>query len=109
MARSVAVLTFTNITGDAADEWIGQGIAESLTADFAKIGGLTVIPREHVFDLQRNLRSRGAPADDRQSLELGRRLGANFVVAGAYQRLRDRVRITGAGRRGADRTSRRPR
>ncbi len=95
MARSVAVLTFTNITGDPSDEWIGQGIAESLTADFAKIGGLVVIPREHVFDLQRNLPSGTRPADDRQSMELGRRLGASFVVAGGYQRIRDRVRITG--------------
>ena len=95
IARSVAVLTFTNITGDPADEWIGQGIAESLTADFAKIGGLLVIPREHVFDLQRNLPAGARPADDRQSLELGRRLGASFVVAGGYQRIRDRVRITG--------------
>jgi TolB-like protein/Tfp pilus assembly protein PilF/predicted Ser/Thr protein kinase len=93
--RSVAVLAFANITGDAADEWIGQGIAESLTADFAKIGGLAVIPREHVFDLQRNLGVGGRGADERQSLELGRRLEATFVVTGAYQRLRDRVRITG--------------
>jgi tetratricopeptide (TPR) repeat protein len=94
-ARAVAVLAYTNITGDAADEWIGQGIAESLTADFAKIGGLSVIPREHVFELQRNLQAGGRGADDRHSLELGRRLGATFVVTGAYQRLRDRVRITG--------------
>ena len=92
MTRSVAVLAFTNITGDASDEWIGQGIAESLTADFAKIGGLTVIPRENVFELQRNLLATGRSADDRHSLELGRRLGASFVVTGAYQRLRDRVR-----------------
>jgi len=94
-SRSVAVLTFANITGDAADEWIGQGIAESLTADFAKIGGLAVIPREHVFDLQRNLAIGGRGADERQSLDLGRRLEATFVVTGAYQRLRERVRITG--------------
>jgi serine/threonine protein kinase/tetratricopeptide (TPR) repeat protein len=92
--RTVAVLAFANITGDAADEWIGQGIAESLTADFAKIGGVTVIPRENVFELQRNLIATGRGADDRHSLELGRRLGATFVVTGAYQRLRDRVRIT---------------
>ena len=109
----MAVLAFANITGDAADEWIGQGIAESLTVDFAKIGGLTVIPREHVFELQRNLQISGRGADDRHSLELGRRLGASFVVSGAYQRLRDRVRITGqvievtVGAVGGDREARR--
>lgn len=93
-SRAVAVLAFANITGDAADEWIGQGIAESLTVDFGRIGGLSVIPREHVFDLQRNLTMGMRAVDERQSLELGRRLGATFVVTGAYQRLRDRVRIT---------------
>jgi serine/threonine protein kinase/tetratricopeptide (TPR) repeat protein len=95
LVRPVAVLTFLNITGDPADEWMGQGIAESLTADFGKIGGLSVIPREHVFDLQRNLTATGRAPDERQSLELGRRLGATFIVTGGYQRMRDRVRITG--------------
>jgi tetratricopeptide (TPR) repeat protein len=88
-------MAFANITGDAADEWIGQGIAESLTVDFGKIGGLTVIPREHVFELQRGATSSGRSVDDRHALDVGRRLGATFVVTGGYQRLRDRVRITG--------------
>jgi non-specific serine/threonine protein kinase len=92
--RSVAVLAFANITGDAADEWIGQGIAESLTVDFGKIGGIAVIPREHVFELQRGLQASGRSPDDRHALDVGRRLGATFVVTGGYQRLRDRVRIT---------------
>jgi TolB-like protein/Tfp pilus assembly protein PilF/predicted Ser/Thr protein kinase len=92
--RSVAVLAFANITGDPADEWISQGIAESLTADFAKVHGVTVITREQIFDLQRNVSFGGRPADERQAMELGRRLGASWVVSGAYQRLRDRVRIT---------------
>ncbi len=90
----VAVLGFANITGDAADDWIGQGIAESLTADLAKIAGIRVIPREQIFDLQRNLTATGRQIDETQSLELGRRLGAAFVVSGGYQRLRDRIRIT---------------
>lgn len=92
--RLVAVLGFTNITGDAGDDWVGQGIAESLTADLAKIGGIAVIPREQVFDLQRNLSANGRAFTEHQSLELGRRLGATFVITGAYQRIRDRVRIT---------------
>ena len=92
--RSVAVLSFANITGDAADDWIGQGVAESLTADLAKIKDLSVVPREQIFDLQKQLAASGRPIDERQSVELGRRLGAGWVVSGGYQRLRDRVRIT---------------
>lgn len=91
---AVAVLAFTNITGDAADDWMSQGIAESLTADFAKVHGLSVISREHIFDLQRHLSMGGPAIDERQATEFGRRLGATWVVSGAYQRLRERVRVT---------------
>ncbi len=93
--RSVAVLTFANLTGNPADEWVGQGMAESLTTDFAKVRGLRTIAREQIFDVQRSTGAHhGRVVDERQSIELGRRLGATWVVAGAVQRLGDRVRIT---------------
>ncbi|MGD9902496.1 MAG: protein kinase [Vicinamibacterales bacterium] len=93
--RTVAVLTFANLTGNPADEWIGQGIAESLTIDFGKVRGVKTIPREQMFDVQRELSSaQGRMVDERQSIELGRRLGATWVVGGAVQRLGDRVRLT---------------
>jgi TolB-like protein/predicted Ser/Thr protein kinase len=93
--RTVAVLTFANLTGNPADEWVGQGMAESLTADFAKVRGLKTIPREQMFDVQRELsNAQGRLVDERQSIELGRRLGATWVVGGAVQRLGERVRVT---------------
>lgn len=92
---SVAVLAFANLTGNPADDWVGQGMAESLTADFAKVRGLRSISREQIFDVQRGAGSTPARMeDDRQSIELGRRLGATWVVSGAVQRLGDRVRVT---------------
>ena len=93
--RSVAVLTFANLTGNPADEWVGQGMAESLTTDFAKVRGLRSISREQIYDVQRSAGGlQGRMVDERQSIDLGRRLGATWVVAGAVQRLGDRVRIT---------------
>ena len=93
--RTVAVLAFANLTGHPADDWLGQGMAESLTADFTKVRGLRSISREQIFDVQRSV---GAPSgrmeDERQSIELGRRLGATWVVAGAVQRMGERVRVT---------------
>ena len=93
--RSVAVLTFANLTGNPADEWVGQGMAESLTTDFAKVRGLRSISREQIYDVQRTAGGlQGRMVDERQSIDLGRRLGATWVVAGAIQRLGERVRIT---------------
>lgn len=91
---SVAVLNFANITGQAADDWIGQGIAESLTSDLSRIGSLTVVARERIFELQRSMSELGRAVDDRQAIEMGRRLGASVAVSGGYQRLGERMRIT---------------
>lgn len=90
----VAVLSFANITGSAADDWIGSGIAESLTADLARLRPVSVVPREQIFELQRSLTAAGREMDERQAIEIGRRLGASVMVGGAYQRLGDRIRIT---------------
>jgi serine/threonine protein kinase/tetratricopeptide (TPR) repeat protein len=92
--KVVAVLNFANITGNAADDWIGQGIAETLTADLSKIKSIAVVSRERIFELQRTLNTGGRDIDERQAIELGRMLGATSTVSGAYQRLGERIRIT---------------
>lgn len=90
----VAVLNFANITGNSADDWIGQGIAESLTSDLTGIKSIAVVARERIFELQRSLSESGRTVDERQAIDIGRRLGASVTVSGAYQRLGERIRIT---------------
>jgi non-specific serine/threonine protein kinase len=91
--RSVAVMTFANITREPADDWIGTGIAETVSSDLKNIHGLTVIGRARVYDALRNLSS-GAHLDESLAIDIGRRLGATWVVVGGYQRLGELVRIT---------------
>ena len=69
---SVAVLAFANITGDPADDWMGAGIAETVSAALEG-AGLAV------------LREAGPSVSEE---------GPTWVVSGAYQRLGDRLRIT---------------
>ena len=90
---SVAVMTFANITREAADDWIGTGIAETVTSDLKKIKGLTVIGRARVYDALRNLSS-DAHLNDALAIDVGRRLGATWVVVGGFQRMGPMVRIT---------------
>jgi serine/threonine protein kinase/tetratricopeptide (TPR) repeat protein len=92
--NSIAVITFANITREPSDAWIGSGIAETVTADLKNVPGLTVIGRERVFDALRNLDASHDSNDDRFAIEIGRGLGARWIVAGAYQRLGPRLRIT---------------
>jgi tetratricopeptide (TPR) repeat protein len=90
---SVAVMTFANITREPADDWIGTGIAETVSSDLKNVHGLTVIGRARVYDALRNL-STDAHLNDSLAIDIGRRLGATWVVVGGYQRLGGMVRIT---------------
>ena len=93
--NSIAVITFANITREPSDAWIGSGIAETVTADLKNVPGLTIIGRERVFDALRNLDAEHeSPHDDRFAIEIGRGLGARWIVAGAYQRFGPTIRIT---------------
>jgi serine/threonine protein kinase/tetratricopeptide (TPR) repeat protein len=91
--RSVAVMTFANITREPSDDWIGTGIAETVSSDLKNIHGLTVIGRARVYDALRNLSS-GGHLDESLAIDIGRRLGATWVVVGGFQRLGELVRIT---------------
>ena len=94
-ANTIAVITFTNITREPADEWIGSGIAETVAADLKNVPGLTVIGRERVFDALRNLEpGEKSGSDERFTIDVGRGLGARWIVAGAFQRLGEMIRIT---------------
>jgi serine/threonine protein kinase/tetratricopeptide (TPR) repeat protein len=91
--RSVAVMTFANITRDPADDWIGTGIAETVSSDLKNVDGLTIIGRARVYDALRNLGS-NASVDDTLAIDIGRRLRATWVVVGGFQKMGEVVRIT---------------
>ena len=86
--RSVAVLPFTNISRSPADAWLSRGIAETVTADLRERRGLSVIGPEQLWD--------GGWVDLGAVLavDLGRQLGARWLVRGGYQRVGERIRIT---------------
>ena len=91
--RSIAVLTFTNVTRDASDDWIGTGIAETVTSDLKNVQNLAVIGRGQISELLNAMRP-SESASEQLPIEIGRRLGAWWVVSGAYQRLGERIRVT---------------
>ncbi|HVH07618.1 MAG TPA: protein kinase, partial [Myxococcota bacterium] len=88
---SVAVLDFQNLSSNPEDAWIGSGIAESVGADLAAIDGLTVFSRDTVVKARSSLGSPGTPAE---AVELGHALGCRWVLAGAYQRAGESLRVT---------------
>jgi tetratricopeptide (TPR) repeat protein len=87
-------LGFANLTGNGEDDWLGTGLAESLTADLRGAHGLTVLGPERAAEALRALGREGAPADDALARQVARDLGARQVVSGAFQRAGDAVRVT---------------
>src|SRR2546423_14898565 len=95
LENALAVMTFANITKEPADDWIGSGIAETVTADLKKIRGLAVIGRERIFEALKNLNSgQLAEFDEKFAIDIGRTLGATWILAGGYQRIGELIRIT---------------
>jgi serine/threonine protein kinase/tetratricopeptide (TPR) repeat protein len=93
--KSVAVMTFSNTSRSPEDDWIGSGIAETVTADLKTISGITVIGRAQVFDAIKHLSGSDlAQISGGLAIDIGRRIGAAFIVGGGYQRLGPMIRIT---------------
>ena len=91
----LAILPFGNISGAPGDDWIGAGIAETLMVDLQGATTVDVIAREAVSEAMRVIGfTRDVPVGDAAVPEVGRRLGARWLVTGGYQRLGDQLRIT---------------
>ena len=86
----VAVFRFANITREAADDWIGVGIAETVMADLDTRAVVSVISQEPIPSADGVSDDTAEPA-----LAAGRRLGARWGGTGGYQRAGDQLRITG--------------
>ncbi|WP_454629161.1 winged helix-turn-helix domain-containing tetratricopeptide repeat protein [Bradyrhizobium cenepequi] len=83
---SIAVLPFTNMSGDPEQEYFADGIAEDIITALSRCSGLSVIARNSSFTYK------GKAVDIRQ---VGRELGVGYVLEGSVRRGGDRLRISG--------------
>jgi len=83
--RSIAVLPFANMSGDAEADYFAEGVAEEITTALARIPELRVAARTSAFAFT------GARLDVR---EIGRRLGVGVVLEGSVRRAGTRLRVT---------------
>jgi TolB-like protein/Tfp pilus assembly protein PilF len=81
--KSIAVLLFDNLSGDAANEPFTIGIHDDILTQISKIRALKVIARTSMERLDPTL---SIP-------EIGTKLGVAAVLEGGVQRAEDRVRI----------------
>jgi len=82
---SIAVLPFTNLSGDPEQDYFADGIVEDIITGLARIKWIFVIARNSSFAYK------GKATDVR---EVGRELGVRYVLEGSVQKSGNRVRIT---------------
>ncbi|MGG5891061.1 tetratricopeptide repeat protein [Falsiroseomonas sp. HC035] len=82
---SIAVLPFTNMSGDPAQEYLADGITEDLTTELSRLRWLLVIARNSTFTYK------GRAVDVRQA---GRELGVRYVLEGSVRTAAGRIRVS---------------
>ena len=82
---SIAVLAFTNMSGDPGQEYFSDGITEDIITGLSRFSELFVIARHSSF------RYKERSPDIRQ---VGRELGVHYVLEGSIRRAGERVRVS---------------
>jgi adenylate cyclase len=82
---SLAVLPFTNMSGDPEQEFVADGIVEDIITALSRCPWLLVIARNSSFTYK------GRAVDLKQ---VGRQLGARYVLEGSVRSAAGRIRVT---------------
>lgn len=82
---AIAVLPFRNIGDDPGQEYFSDGLTDDIINDLAHFRWLPIISRNSTFQYK------NTSIDVR---EIGRQLGARYIVDGSVQRAGDRLRAT---------------
>jgi adenylate cyclase len=82
---SIAILPFTNMSGDAEQQYFSDGVTEDIITELSRFRSLFVIARNSSFQY------RDKSVDVRR---VARELGVQYVVEGSVRKMGTRVRIT---------------
>ncbi|MBV9703999.1 MAG: tetratricopeptide repeat protein [Methylobacteriaceae bacterium] len=83
---SIAVLPFTNLSGDPEQDYFADGIVEDIITGLSRIKWLFVIARNSSFTYK------GKAVNVKQ---VGRELGVRYILEGSIRKASNRVRVTG--------------
>jgi adenylate cyclase len=81
---SIAVLPFSNLSGDPQQEYFSDGITEDIITELSRFSELAVIARNSTFQYKGKTIDVG---------DVRRQLGVRYVLEGSIRRVRDRIRI----------------
>jgi adenylate cyclase len=83
---SIAVLPFTNLSGDPEQEYFADGVVEDIITALSRVKQFFVIARNTTFTYKHRVTT---------IKQVGRELGVRYVLQGSVRKASDRLRITG--------------
>jgi serine/threonine-protein kinase len=92
--KAVFVLDFTNISGATEIDWLAGGIAETVSVDLKKIAGIEVVASDGAARQRLGAIRLSSRLDADTARDLGRSVGARWVVWGGFQKAGQRIRLT---------------
>jgi len=83
--KSIAVLSFENLSEEKANAFFADGVQDEILTDLSKIADLKVISRSSVMHYRSGL--------ERNPRKIGEELGVAHVLEGSVQRAGNRIRV----------------
>jgi adenylate cyclase len=80
----IAILPFTNMSGDAEHEYFADGVTEDIIIDLSQVSALFVVARNTAFTYK------GKPVE---VTEAAQRLNVGYILQGSVRKAANRVRI----------------
>ena len=93
-APTLAITYFDNNSADTKYDPLGHGLADMLITDLANIQSLQVVERRRLSAILDELKLQESSfIDPRSAVEVGKGLGANYVLVGAFTTVEPTMRI----------------
>jgi adenylate cyclase len=82
---SIAVLPFTNMSGDAEQAYFSDGITEDIITDLSQVSALFVVARNSAFTFK---------GKSVEVVDAARKLNVRYILEGSVRKAGNRIRIT---------------
>jgi len=82
---AIAVLAFDNLSGDPKQDYLSDGISESITTALSRVPGILVIARQSSFSYK---------GKSLKVEQIAQELGVHYILQGSVQRSDTQIRVT---------------
>jgi len=90
-SNTIAVLDFSNLSGNPQDDWLSGGMAESIATDLRRVASLRLVGRRRI--VKTLMGRRLGDLNDEEVATLGTMLRARWILWGGYKKFGDSIRI----------------